>query len=164
LRRTNLSLSALCGFFFATGFVTAAAQSSHLPGNLALSGESKAFAELRQQWVRNLHDKNIAASVAEYAPDAEFIQPDGSRVRGAAAIRKLYETITSTFDSALVFDSQRVDLSGNLAYDSGTYRETLIVRASGKPQLSAGSYLTVYHRNAAGAWLIVEQAWTGSIQ
>lgn len=122
------------------------------------------FAELRQQWARNLHDKRIDMSVGEYAIDAEFIQPDGTRVRGSDALRKLFETITTTFDSNLVFDSQRVETSGSLAYDSGTYHEMLVVRASDKHQSSTGSYLTIYRREPNGEWLIVEQSWTGTVQ
>ena len=122
------------------------------------------FAELRQQWARNLHDKRIDVSVGEYAPDAEFIQPDGMRVRGSDALRKLFETITTTFDSDLVFESQGVETSGKLAFDSGTYHETLVLRASDKHQSSTGSYLTIYRREPNGAWLIVEQSWTGTVQ
>jgi len=143
---------------------TAAAQSSYQPDQAASSTAAKVLAQLREQWAQNLGEKKIAASVAEYASDGEFIQPDGGRVRGTDALHKLYETITATFDSDLVFDSQRIETSGDLAYDSGTYREALIVRASGKRQQSQGSYLTVYRRSSAGAWLIVEQVWTGTVQ
>jgi ketosteroid isomerase-like protein len=119
------------------------------------------FGELREAWARNLHDKHIEASAAEYAADGEFLQPDGSRVKGTAALRHLFEMITRTFDSDLTFTSVRVETSGDLAYDSGTYRETLIARATGKRQDSKGSYLTVYHRERGGPWLIVQQVWTG---
>jgi len=138
----------------------AAGQSSHLPYPDA---ENDAFAALRQQWALNLHDKRIDASVAEYAPDAEFINPDGGRVRGTAGLRHLFETITATFDSDLVSASKRVELSGDLAYDSGTYQESLTVCATGKAQRASGSYLTIYRRSKDGAWLIVEQVWTGAI-
>jgi ketosteroid isomerase-like protein len=140
--------------------IPAGGQSSHLPYPDA---SKDAFAALRLQWARNLHDKRIDASAAEYAPDAEFINPDGSRVRGTAELRHLFETVTGMFDSNLVFDSKKVELSGDLAYDSGTYLESLTVRATGKAQRSSGSYLTVYRRSKDGTWLIVEQVWTGVI-
>jgi ketosteroid isomerase-like protein len=143
---------------------TAAAQSSYQPDQSTAPAATRVFAQLREQWAQNLREKKIEASVAEYAADGEFIQPDGGRIHGTNAIRRLYETITVTFDSSLVFDSQRVETSGDLAYDSGTYRETLIVRANGKRQQSQGSYLTVYRRNSSGTWLIVEQVWSGTIQ
>lgn len=159
MRKPGMACVAL---IFATGLVAQTPQG----GKLTRRGSSSdaVFAELRQQWARNLHDKRIDVSVGEYAIDAEFIQPDGTRVRGSDALRKLFEMVTTTFDSELVFDSQRVDASGDLAYDSGTYRETLVQRASDKHQNSTGSYLTIYRREPNGAWLIVEQAWTGTVQ
>jgi ketosteroid isomerase-like protein len=120
------------------------------------------FATLRDQWAQNLHEKRIEASVAEYAPDADFIDPGGNRVHGRAALRQLFQTITATFDSDLKFTSLRVESSGDLTYDSGTYRETLHTRATGRRQETSGSYLTVYRRGKDGVWLIVEQVWTGA--
>lgn len=119
------------------------------------------FSALRQQWARNLHDKKVDASVAEYGEDADFIDPGGNRVHGQAAIRRLFQTITSTFDSDLVFTSQHTEVSGDLAYDSGMFRETLITQGTGQRQESTGSYLTVYRRGKDGSWLIVQQMWAG---
>jgi ketosteroid isomerase-like protein len=121
------------------------------------------FAPMREQWVGNLHDKKIDASVAQYESDGEFINPDGSSARGTAALHRFFEMITATYDSSLQFNSQRTEVSGTLAYDSGTYRESLTLRATGKPQHSSGSYLTIYRKGKDGAWLIAEQVWTGTI-
>lgn len=143
---------------------TAASQSSHTPyPDASLSKSADFLAPLREKWARDLKEKNIDASVAGFAPDAEFIGPDGSRVRGTAALRALFETITKIYDSDLTFYSWQKQVSGDLAYDSGTYRETLILRASGERQHSSGSYLTIYRRGADGHWLIVEQVWTGAV-
>lgn len=124
------------------------------------SGSGDPFGNLRREWAQDLHEKRVDASVALYAPDATFIKQDGSRVHGTAALRDLYRMITSSFDSDLTFASQRVENSGNLAYDSGTYKETLVTRASGRTQHMSGSYLTVYRREK-DRWVIVEQVWTG---
>jgi ketosteroid isomerase-like protein len=138
----------------------AAGQASHAPHG---DDGKNVFGALRQEWARNLHDKHVDASVAEYAADAEFINPDGSRAHGTAELRHLFETVTGMFDSDLVFESKKVEISGDLAYDSGTYQEGLTVRATGKAQRASGSYLTVYRRGKDGAWLIVEQVWTGAM-
>jgi ketosteroid isomerase-like protein len=123
------------------------------------------FAALRDQWAQDLHSKQVEDSLAQYAPDADFIS-DVGRTHGMAALRQLFTTITSTMDSDLTFTSRRVEISGDLAYDSGTYTENLTTRATGKTQHMAGDYLTVYHRtkaaNGNAVWLIVEQVWTGS--
>jgi ketosteroid isomerase-like protein len=138
------------------------AQSPSHPDKPGHPAHSPDFAKLRQRWVDNLRQKRIDRCVAEYTSDGEFLQPDGSRVTGAAAIRDLYRTITTTFDSNLVFTPARVEVSGGLAYDSGTYREALTVRASGKHMEATGSYLTLYRRAPNGDWLIAQQMWSGS--
>lgn len=120
------------------------------------------FSRLRTEWARNLHEKRVEASVAEYAVDGEFLQPNGERVKGTEALRQLFATITKTSDSDLTFEAARVETSGDLTYDSGTYRETLVTRATGSRQEMRGSYLTVYRRAKDGGWLIVEQMWAGA--
>src|ERR1700692_4260468 len=117
------------------------------------SGAHDEFAPLREQWARNLHEKRIEASVAEYTADADFIDPTGNRVHGTAALRQLFRTVTASFDSDLTFTSLRVEGSGDLTYDAGTYRETLVSRGTGKRQELSGSYLTVYRRGKDGTWL-----------
>ena len=148
----------------AFGPVAAAAQTSHPSSTEAQQSKAgDVFAPLRQDWARNLHDKRIDASAAEYAADADFLDPGGNRMHGTAAIRQLIETVTGTYDSDLTFNSQRVEVSGDRGYDSGSYKELLTVRATGKAQYSSGSYMTIYHRGKDGAWLIAEQMWTGAI-
>lgn len=141
--------------------VAAAGQSSHDPETGPESAAPKVFAALREAWAQDLHEKKIDACVAAYGADGEFLQPDGGRVKGTADLRKLFEQIAATFDSNLVFDSRRVETSGDLAYDSGEFREVLTMRVSGKRLFSTGSYLSVYRRQQSGAWLIAEQVWTG---
>ena len=134
-------------------------------GPAARAPEPDPFAAVRAQWAKDLHDKKIEDSLAQFAPDADFIS-DGGRTHGMAALRQLFTTITATMDSDLTFHSQRAEVSGDLAYDSGAYEETLTMRATGKTQKMRGDYLTVYRRmkapNGNSLWLIVEQVWTGA--
>ena len=127
--------------------------------------EPDPFAALREEWAKDLHAKQVADCLAQYAPDADFIS-DAGRTHGTAALQQLFKTITTTMDSDLTFHSERVEISGDLAYDSGGYSETLTLRATGKAQKLTGDYLTVYRRmkapNGNAVWLISEQIWTAS--
>lgn len=127
--------------------------------SLAQANATDAFAPLRQEWADDLHAKKIDAALALYSPDATFINPDGSRAHGSDPIRKLFQWAAQTYDSDLSFHPDRVEQSGMLAVDSGTYTETLVLRATGKQQVMSGSYLMVYRREA-GTWKILEQEWT----
>jgi ketosteroid isomerase-like protein len=118
------------------------------------------FTTQREQWAHNLHDKRVEASIAQYAPDADFHDPSGVVTHGTAALRRLFQTVTNTFDSDLTFLDSRSDISGNLAYDAGIYREIMVTRATGQKRDIHGTYLTVYRKNHDGRWLIIEQMWT----
>ncbi|WP_420237983.1 polysaccharide deacetylase family protein [Telmatobacter bradus] len=140
---------------------TAFAQSSYAPAAAkpATAKEDPVFATLRLQWADNLRSKQVEASVAAYAPNAVFLQPDGSTVQGTDALRKLYTTGTATYDSRILFFLSKVTVADDKATDAGQYRELLTSRADGKRQMIQGGYTTEYQRTADGKWLIAKQTW-----
>ncbi|HEY2108549.1 MAG TPA: DUF4440 domain-containing protein [Candidatus Acidoferrales bacterium] len=121
-----------------------------------------ALAEIRDAWVRDLHDKKLEPILKFYAPDAAFLQPNGDRITGTAALRNLFQGIMASFDSNLTLHSLSLETSGDLAYDSGEFVESLTNIASGAKISSKGSYIIIYKRQAAGSWQIVQHVWTGT--
>lgn len=121
-----------------------------------------AIAKVRAEWARDLHEKQLDKIVELYAPDAVFLLPTGDRIAGRPAIRDLTKNIMSIFTSDITLNSLVVEHSGNLAYDSGTFSETLVKVSDGSKTGSKGSYLMVFKRQADGKWLIAQQVWTGA--
>src|SRR5262249_49623827 len=111
---------------------------SGLTGAMAVSSttseSSRRIAEARDSWLAAFKSKDVGAAVSFYASDAAFLQPSGDRIGGIEAIRELYQKVVSTFDTDLVLRSSNLEVSANLAYDSGEYEETLTNRATGKKQ------------------------------
>jgi len=122
-------------------------------------GVAEDFARLREQWVKELHDKRLDEIIAHYAPDAAFLSPAG-RFTGPAAIRGLFKNVMDTVTSELRMHSLVTENSGDLAYDSGSYSETLLPVKGGPNQQFQGDYLTVFRRQKDGKWLIIQQVWT----
>jgi ketosteroid isomerase-like protein len=120
------------------------------------------LAQIRQAWAQDLHTKQLEPILKLYAPDAAFLQPNGERITGAAALRTLFQTVMSTFTSDLTLHSQSLETSGDLAYDSGEFQETLTVLATGAKIYSKGSYVMIFKRQPNGSWQIVQQVWTGT--
>jgi ketosteroid isomerase-like protein len=118
-------------------------------------------AKIRDAWVQDLHTKQLEPILKFYAPDAVFHQPAGERVTGAAPLRTLFQTIFATFDSDLTLHSQNFEASGDLAYDSGDFTESLTTIATGAKINSKGSYIIVFKRQRDGSWQIVQQVFTG---
>lgn len=119
------------------------------------------LAKMREEWVQDLRTKQLEPILKFYAPDASFLQPNGDRLTGSAAIRNLFQTIMATFNSDLTLHSRSLEVSGELAYDSGDFEESLTTISTGAKINSKGSYIIIYKRQADGSWRIAQQVWTG---
>jgi uncharacterized protein (TIGR02246 family) len=120
----------------------------------------EAIARLRTDWSRDLHDKKLDQIVLLYAPDAVFLPPNGARITGRSEIRDLTRKAMDAFTSDLTFQSLNTGFSGDLAYDSGEYRETLTSATDGSISHGQGNYLMVFQRQKDGSWVILQQVWT----
>jgi ketosteroid isomerase-like protein len=120
------------------------------------------LAKVREAWVQDLRTKQLEPILKLYADDAVFLQPTGERITGSAALRTLFQTIMSPFNSDLTLHSQNLETSGALAYDSGDFQETLTTIATGAKITSKGSYIIIYKRQPNGSWQIVQHVWTGT--
>ena len=120
------------------------------------------LARIREAWVQDLRTKQLEPILKFYAPDAVFLQPTGERITGSAALLTLFQTIMATFNSDLALHSQNLETSGDLAYDSGDFQETLTTVATGAKISAKGSYIIIFRRQPNGSWQIVQHVWTGT--
>jgi uncharacterized protein (TIGR02246 family) len=95
-----------------------------------------------------------------YAPDAVFLTGTGDRISGRAAIRALFKSAMAAHTSDLTPRSLVTEVSGNLAYDSGEYSETITPASGVASSELKGNYLIVFKRQRNGKWLIIEHMWT----
>ena len=119
------------------------------------------LAKIREAWVQDLRTKQLEPILMFYAPNAAFLQPNGERIVGSAALHTLFQNIMATFNSDLMLNSKNLETSGELAYDRGDFEETLTNIASGAKISSKGSYVIIYKRQSNGSWRIVQHVWTG---
>jgi ketosteroid isomerase-like protein len=101
------------------------------------------LARIRSEWSKDLHDKQLDRLVALYAPDAVFMKPSGRRVSGRPAIRDLCKSVMDTFTSDISMHSLATDHSGDLAYDSGEYSESLVKTSDGTKADIEGNYVMI---------------------
>jgi ketosteroid isomerase-like protein len=121
-----------------------------------------AIAKIREAWVQDLRTKQLEPILKFYASDAVFLQPNGDRITGATALRTLFQNIMATYHSDLTLHSQNLETSGDLAYDSGDFQETLTTIATGAKITSKGSYIMILKRGPEGSWQIIQHAWMGT--
>jgi ketosteroid isomerase-like protein len=150
--------AAMSSFAFAAAF---APTFSGTAGGAPQDATLATLVKLREEWVNDLHSKQLEPILKFYAADGVFLQPSGERITGAVALRNLFQMIMANFNSELVLHSLNLETSGDLAYDSGEFEENLTNIASGAKMASKGSYVIIYKRQANGEWQIVQHVWTG---
>jgi ketosteroid isomerase-like protein len=117
-------------------------------------------AELSSVWATDWTQKNLDAVMQLYAPNAVFLPTVGASWVGAPAIRQNCAGLQAKFNPHIVVHSLWTQTSGELAYDSGTYDETLVTVTGGKTIHSKGNYIFIFQRRANGPWKILEQTFT----
>jgi uncharacterized protein (TIGR02246 family) len=127
---------------------------------VAADGVASDIAKVRTDWTRALYSKQLDRIAILYAPDAVFLSPTGDRFTGRPAIRDLCKKAMDTYTSDINLHSIVAGHSGDLAYDSGDFRETEVTISNGTGKDLQGSYLMLFQRQADGHWLILEQVWT----
>jgi ketosteroid isomerase-like protein len=122
------------------------------------------FEELRKGWIADLQEHRMEESLARYAPDAAFLNPDGTHAATPKQMRFLFGLVFGAVDAKITMTARTTAASGSgmgsLAYDSGSYVEDLAEKGGGVVHHISGDYMTVYRKEAGGQWLIVQQMWT----
>lgn len=127
------------------------------------SDPATAIAQSRTQWATALHAKRLDDCLALYASDAAFLEPRGNRIQGRQAIHDIFQFAFAAIDSSIEFTSISLQTSGDLAFDSGSYKETAVVHGTTTSIPISGNYLTIYQHAPDGGWLILQQAWTADV-
>jgi uncharacterized protein (TIGR02246 family) len=137
--------------------ILAAAAATAQPDCAALIAEARpAIDHANDDWVRALKAGDAAAIAEAYAEDGLFVLPDGTMVKGRAAVQQLYAGQAKAA-AAIVgggIASERTVCGGDgLLYEWGQGRLRLKA-ADGREVERGGPYLTVWKR-IGGGWKIV---------
>jgi uncharacterized protein (TIGR02246 family) len=110
------------------------------------------------RWNQQFKAKDAEGLAAHYADEAYFVAPGVKPASGSTEVRKVYAGALSDQNFALSFSSDKVDVasSGDLAYARGRFTEKYTDPKTQKVMTDAGSYITVYKKQADGSWKAVE--------
>jgi uncharacterized protein (TIGR02246 family) len=127
------------------------AQTSSIPP-LRLNGAITAVADA---YVKATLSGNAAAIAALYDKDAVEMPPNQPLMRGTTQIEQYYKKLFSGTEKVTVFRLNHIEavVSGDIAYDVGTYRQTVSV-PSGKPVEDTGKFTVLLRRQGNGEWKV----------
>jgi ketosteroid isomerase-like protein len=107
-------------------------------------------------WMKVYSAKDLEKSVAFFDNEGSMLPSNAPIATGKDALRKLIGSSFATPDYTLSWQANKVGVarSGELGYTSGTY-DFNIKDASGKTISDKGKYLTVWKKEADGAWKVM---------
>ncbi len=148
----------LCGCFALLSFAFAGTVSA---------GDTKieqALRDLDIQWSKDAGAKDVDKTVSYYAESAVVMPPNAPSATTKEAIRSAWKEMLTTPGAAISWKATRVEVakSGDLAYVSGTYEETM-TDATGKPVKDHGKYVEIFKKQTDGTWKVVADIWNSDL-
>jgi len=138
----------------ALAVMTAGCQKQGAAGSDADSVKTAIKAD-EKAWNDQFKTKDTEGLVGHYADDA-FFAGGGLTADGSTAIRKAYADAGTDPAFNVTFASDKIDVSGDLAYSRGHFSEKYTDKKTGKVMSDSGAYLTVYKKQQDGSWKAVE--------
>jgi uncharacterized protein (TIGR02246 family) len=114
------------------------------------------IARANKEWEAAIQTGDADALSRPYREDGVFVGPDGNAVRGRAAIRAMYAARAASkarIVDATIQSEGRVAAGPDEVYEWGS-GWVFIQSADGTRAKRGGRYLTVWHRQPDGTWVI----------
>ena len=124
----------------------------------------QALRDLDAKWSAAAGAKDVDKTVSYYSEEAIVMPPNASAATTKESIRSAWKEMLTTPGAAISWKATKVEVakSGDLAYVSGTYEETM-TNASGKPVKDHGKYVEVWKKQADGTWKVVADIWNSDL-
>lgn len=130
-----------------------AACSPSMPGSSA--GDEAAIAEFNRQYLEAINEGDIDALAALTTEGHMMISSGGAPLLGKQA---LVEAMTGAFERFEFDESwtpEETVVSGDLAYQRGTFVVVATPKAGGDVSRTTGNFMRIYRRQPDGAWFMV---------
>lgn len=119
------------------------------------SAEAAAIAKVRTAYQHAAAAQDAAALAKLFAPDGEEMPPNAPAAKGRAAIEAYHKQFAQQFMvHGVTITATETRVVGTLAFDVGTYKQTLMAQKSGAMFDDTGKYVVLLRKDPGGAWLI----------
>jgi uncharacterized protein (TIGR02246 family) len=126
------------------------------------AADESAIKDLEVQWSKAAAANNPDDMVAYYADDGSMLAPNMPIATGKQAIRAVWAQLMGAPGASASWQSNKVEASGDLAYDVGTYQSTMN-DPQGKPMADHGKYIAVWKKQADGKWKVAEDMFSSDL-
>lgn len=140
-----------------------ATPSSALAGDQSNDHELDALMQTSRDWAKAAAGNDVEKILSYWADDAVVLEPDQRALIGKAAIRGMVESSMKVPKFSITWGPETGALSqdGKMGYLIEHNRLTF-ADSTGKVQTQFGKAVTIWRKDATGAWKCVVDTWNGS--
>ena len=130
----------------------------------AAGGDEAAIAKIRTAYQAAALAQDGAAIAKLYAPDGEEMPPNAPAAKGRAAIEAFHKALGQQFMMhGMTITSGEVKITGDRAFDVGTYKQTLMAQKGGGMIDDHGKYVVLLKKDASGAWWVTHAIYNSDV-
>lgn len=119
------------------------------------SADAAAIAKVRAAYQQAAAAQDAAALAKLFAPDGEEMPPNAPAAKGRAAIEAYHKQFAQQFMvHGVTITATATRVAGAVAYDVGTYKQTLMAQKGGGMFDDTGKYVVLLRKDPGGAWLL----------
>ena len=127
-----------------------------------LDGDLRSIADIRERTMRAENSGDADFFESECSQDVVVMPPGMPVVAGRDAAVAFMRTFFDAFDLTIEYRSDEILIDGALAFDRGTYSQTLVAKAGGPAISESGNYVWVYVRECDDHWKMSRVIWNAS--
>jgi uncharacterized protein (TIGR02246 family) len=117
--------------------------------------DEAAIGKLRSAYETAAGTQNGAAIAKLFAPDGVEMPPNAPAAKGRPAIEAFHKAFVKQWMMhGITVTSTSTKVTGDIAYDVGTYKQQIMSQSSGAVIDDVGKYVVLLRKDAGGGWLI----------
>lgn len=125
-----------------------------------VEADIEAIKNVSEKWELAYNDRDMDSLMSLYADNSVRISPNQPLVSGKEAIRNSlqqeFDFFTNQEDDVVV----EAQVSGDLAFTRGTWKNVVAPRAGGESRTVNGNWTTILMRQPDGSWKIINEMWS----
>jgi uncharacterized protein (TIGR02246 family) len=130
-------------------------------GRSSAADAEAAIAEFNRRYLAAINEGDIAALASLTTDDHMMISSGADPLVGKDALVDAMTGAFERFDFDESWTPQETVVSGDLAYQRGTFVVVATPKAGGDATRTTGNFLRIYRRRPDGAWLMVRDMFNG---
>ena len=126
--------------------------------------DEAAIAKVRAAYQTAANSQNGAAMAKLFTPDGVQMPPNAPSAKGPAAIEAFSKGFAKQWmQHGITITSTATRVTGDTAYDVGTYKQQLMSQSTGGVFDDTGKYVVLLKKGAGGTWLITHAIYNSDL-